>query len=162
MLIFFGLRSILLILYDTQYFRGVDNPYTKRYEVIPGDRYCFYETLRSIFGASILLILSDTQYFRGNNTPYTKWYAVFPRGRCCFYETLHRIFGWSILRILIDTQYFRRSILHILRITHYFHGAVDTPYSKQYLLFSGGPYCTYQALCSIYRGSILLIISDTQ
>ena len=47
-----------------QYFRVIDTPYIKRYAVVPGDRYCFYESLRRIFVGLRLLILSNGQYFR--------------------------------------------------------------------------------------------------
>ena len=80
----------MLILYDTQHFRGVDTINTKQYAVFSGGRYCLYNTIRSIFGRSILFInnaqhlggtilfiLSNTKYFRGFDTTYTKQYEVF-------------------------------------------------------------------------------------
>ena len=83
--------SILLILGNTNYFEGVDNPDTKKYAIFSGvdtayikrytvflvDRYCIYWAIRSIFCESILHILSNTQFVEGVDTSYTKQYAIF-------------------------------------------------------------------------------------
>ena len=57
---------ILLILSNTQYFRGVKTPYIKQYAVFSW--------------GSILLVL-NTQYFWGADTPCIKQYVVFSCGR---------------------------------------------------------------------------------
>ena len=68
---FFG--SILLILSNTKYFRGVDTAYIKQNAVLSGGRCYFYKAINIIFGESMLLILSNTtQYYRGVDTAYTE------------------------------------------------------------------------------------------
>jgi len=115
-------QSILLILTNTQYFRGVDTTHTDYYAVFSGvdNPYTLQHAV-----------------FSGNHAPYTEQYAVF-----C---------GESILLLLSNTQHFRGVILLILCNTQYYRG-IDTAFTKQstvlsevhtshtmkYAVFSGG------------------------
>jgi len=62
----------MLILFTTQYFRGVYIIYTMHYAV-----FFWVDT----FGGYILFVLCTTQYFRGMDTIYTMHYPVFRGGR---------------------------------------------------------------------------------
>ena len=143
-----------------QYFRGVDTACIKQYAIFAGDRYCLYETIRSIFGGSILLSSCKMQNFR--------WWILLVLSKMQY-------FWWSILLIVIKTQYFRESILLRLSNMQYFRG-VDTAYSKQYAVFSGvdiaylkqyavfseGQYCPRWAIRSMFGRSILHILRNIQ
>jgi len=48
-----------------------------------------------------------------------------------------------------------------MRITQLFSG-VDTAYIKQWAVFSWGRCCLYQAMGSIFGGSMMLILSNGQ
>ena len=87
----------------------------------------------------VLLILWDTKYFD-------------PLHTACNAHT--RYLG---VPILLNTQYFQIQywLYCILKVNQVFP-LVDTPYTKHYVVFSGGRYCLYWAIRSIFGSQYCL------
>ena len=118
-------EQALLILQNTQYFRGVDTVYTQHYAGFSRRRYYLYYTIRSIFVGSLLLILGSTQNF------LDEYY---------FSSALRIVLEGWILLILSNIQQIWGSILLILKITLQLC-RVNTPDTQQFAAFQGSRYC---------------------
>ena len=134
--------SILLILSNIKYFRGIDTAFTKQYALFPKGIYCFYNVIRNILEGSILLMIRKYTVFPGGGYCYIKEYAVFSGRGHCLYLTNRGIFMGSTLRILEMHSIFGGWILLLQSNTQQFR-RMDTAYTYQYKVFPWGRYCLY-------------------
>ena len=141
-----------------QYFRGIDTAYNIKNTVFALDRYWLFYAMHSIFVGSTLFILRNIQYFLRSIRLYWAIRSIFRGWVLLILNTTQKFRGIDTVNTRQCANIYVGSILLILNTT--LNPRLGSAYTQHYAEISGHGYCLYLAKRSIFRRSILLILSN--